>query len=191
MNTNLQSSGYLPTTSPYADAREVDPLPADVVDWIYIELRVTADGAAVAERSALMRNDGVLIDDDGSTEVLIPGLGEGSYYVVVRHRNHLDIMSAEAVSLSSGSAVEYDFTTAQSQAYGTDPQIELSGGSYGMVAGDASETFGLIDSADRAVVWNARTGTCYLIEDITLNGLCDSEDRAVVYNNRTRTSQVP
>jgi len=46
-------------------------------------------------------------------------------------------MSASAVALSGSSSL-YDFTTAQLQAYGTDPMKALSGGVFGMIAGDAN-----------------------------------------------------
>ena len=46
-------------------------------------------------------------------------------------------MSLNAVALSGSSAL-YNFTTAQTQAYGTNPMKALSGGGFGMIAGDAS-----------------------------------------------------
>ena len=73
-------------------------------------------------RAAFIKSDGTIVDTDGTSPVQFTGLSDGDYYVVIRHRNHLAIMSASAIPLSSSSAL-YDFTTSQSQAYttGTDP----------------------------------------------------------------------
>jgi hypothetical protein len=35
---------------------------------------------------------------------------DGNYYLVIKHRNHLAIMSAAAISLNGNSSVLYDFT---------------------------------------------------------------------------------
>ena len=63
-----------------------------------------------------LKSDGTIVDTDGTSPVQFTGLSAGNYYIVIRHRNHLAIMSASAIPLSSSSAL-YDFTTAQSQAY--------------------------------------------------------------------------
>jgi hypothetical protein len=190
MKTDLQRLGYLPTVSPYADAREVNPLPADIVDWMYIELRETATGPAVAARSAFVRNDGVLVDDDGSAVVLIPGQDEGAYYVVVRHRNQLAIMSADAISLSWAISAQCDFTTAQSRAYGTNPMKDLGDGSYGMISGDADGN-GAIGAGDRGLIWNKRLALGYEAGDVDLSGSIGAADRGIGWNNRLRMTGVP
>ena len=78
----------------------------DIVDWVLIELRTgTASGTKVGTRAAFLKSDGTIVDIDGTSPVRFAGLTEGNYYVVVRHRNHLAIMSANAIPLSGSSSI--------------------------------------------------------------------------------------
>lgn len=93
----------------------------DVVDWVLLELRDSTNPASVLkQRAAFIREDGMIVDIDGSPDVNFnkypPYINAGNYYVVVRHRNHLSVRSASTLALST-SSTSYDFTTAQSQAY--------------------------------------------------------------------------
>ena len=67
----------------------------DIVDWVLVELRTgTAAGTKVATRAAFLKSDGTIVDTDGTSPVQFTGLSAGNYYIVIRHRNHLAIMSA-------------------------------------------------------------------------------------------------
>jgi len=117
MDTALQDSNFIPLTSPYSeDPRTVTSIPANTVDWILVELRNDANGTAITSKSAFLRNDGMIVGDDGTSKI---SLNEpaGDYYIVVKHRNHLPIMSANKVTLPNSTT--YDFTTSASQSYGT------------------------------------------------------------------------
>ena len=103
--------------------------------------------------------------------------GSGDYFIVIKHRNHLPIMSAAAVSLSKTPSL-YDFTTAQSQAYGTDPLTMLESGVYGAPAGDANGN-GVVNSQDRETVWRSHNGTPWSYaknSDLNLDGGIDAEE---------------
>jgi hypothetical protein len=114
----------------------------------------------------------------------------GSWYVVIRHRNHLAIMTATAQALSSSTPVTaYDFTTAQTQAYGTNPMKPLNG-RYCLFAGDA-DGLGSIDALDRTATWNNRNLTGYLLSDADLSGDVSALDRTITWNNRNLSTQVP
>ena len=106
-----------------------------ITDWILVELRSTSTGAAVDRRAALLKNDGTVLEVDGTPGVAFSSVGAGDYFIVVKHRNHLAVMSAEKVTLPNTTA--YDFTTGQVQAYGTIPMKPMSG-VFGMYAGDAN-----------------------------------------------------
>ncbi len=74
-----------------------------IVDWVRVELRSSGTPATVlATRQALLQRDGDVVGTDGTTALSF-GVGTGSYYVVVRHRNHLGAMTANALSLSATS----------------------------------------------------------------------------------------
>jgi hypothetical protein len=191
MRTDLKGYGFVPTTSPYSDLREVDPLPSnDVVDWIFVKLRRTSDLAVVDGVSALLRNDGMLVADDGVTEfIYMKGTSGQNYYIEVNHRNHLAVMSATAKTLSDDSVTTHDFTAA-GQSYGTGGMYEIETGVWAMWAGDTDQT-GTIDANDRSNTWNDRNKIGYKNSDCYLTGSVDANDRSVTWNNRNKYTQVP
>ncbi|MBN1781097.1 FG-GAP repeat protein [bacterium] len=94
LNTTLLDEGHLPTTSPYGDGRSVSAVPAGITDWIFVELRSAEEGPAIASKSFFLRNDGMIVDLDGTTtELPFETVDAGLYHIVVRHRNHLAIIS--------------------------------------------------------------------------------------------------
>ncbi|MBN2102513.1 hypothetical protein JW835_00565 [bacterium] len=100
METGLQTGDHLPLRSPYDD-EEVISFPDNIVDWMQVELRTSADGSGdIYTKSAFLKNDGCVVDTDGSDTVTVEA-PEGNYYIVVRHRNHLAIMSNQPFHLSS------------------------------------------------------------------------------------------
>ena len=67
MATILRSDGVMPKTSPYSDERIVESIPLDITDWVCIELRSSSSGPAVVKRSFFVRNDGYIVDENGTT----------------------------------------------------------------------------------------------------------------------------
>jgi uncharacterized protein YjdB len=65
-----------------------------IVDWIFIELRSKLDNKEIlASRAGLLQRDGDIVDTDGVSPISFPGVGVDSFYVVVKHRNHLGAMT--------------------------------------------------------------------------------------------------
>ena len=114
------------------------------------------------------------------------------YFIVVRHRNHLAVMSALTQALSASSASTYDFSTGLGQNRGTDSNRakEVETGIFGMNAGDATPS-GTVDASDRSATWNGRNQSGYLSADCNLSGTVDASDRSVTWNNRNRSTSVP
>ncbi len=202
MTTTLNTNNLIPlnsntaySTSTYGyTASTVTSIPnSDIVDWVLVELRTgTAAGTKVATRAAFLKSDGSIVDTNGVSPLQFAGLGDGNYYVVVRHRNHLAIMTASAIPLSSNSVL-YDFSTAQLQAYGTNPMADLLGNGtvFGMWMGDTDGS-GVVDVTDRANTWNLRnTSGVNDGSDTDLSSVIDVTDRANTWNNRNRQTQVP
>jgi len=109
MRTDINSA--IPATSPYSeDPRTVSSIPASIVDWVLVQLRTSGTGTAIASRSAFIRNDGRIVADDGTTEYIKIPAANGDYYIVIKHRNHLAVMSANTVSLNASTSTLYDFT---------------------------------------------------------------------------------
>jgi hypothetical protein len=86
--------------------------PDAIVDWVFVELRSAMDSTVIVEtRSALLQRDGdVVSPTDGISALSFAGLAGNNYFVSVKHRNHLGVMTAVPQQLTStGTAV--DFTT--------------------------------------------------------------------------------
>lgn len=65
-----------------------------IVDWVFLELRDKNDyTSVVATRSGLIQRDGDIVDLDGSSAVFFPDVASDAYFLVVRHRNHLGVMT--------------------------------------------------------------------------------------------------
>ena len=153
MRDDLRIAGYIPTTSPYIDgltcASTVLNLGGtsgagaandDIVDWVFVELRDVSDNTIIkSSQSALLQRDGHIVSIDGISDLLFNNLSSNDFYIAIRHRNHLSIMSANAITLSETTTV-LDFTDANNQiTYGTNAQSTygMPNGIVGMWAGNA------------------------------------------------------
>jgi hypothetical protein len=82
-------------------------------------------------------------------------------------------MSAAPVPLNSATLL-YDFTTAQSNAYGSNPMAALTGGVFGMISGDGNAD-GTVDYTNDIIAqWSPFFGlNGYYNGDYNLNGTVD------------------
>lgn len=147
MRDDLREAGLIPTTSPYADnliceATVFNITGTDaIVDWIWVELRDETDNTVIINsQSALLQRDGDIVSGDGVSPLEFTQ-DAGSYYIVINHRNHLGIMSANSIALSN-TVTTVDFTNTASQiTYGSNAQT-ISGmptNTVAMWCGDANE----------------------------------------------------
>jgi uncharacterized protein YjiK len=192
MKTDLRDNDVIPLTSPYSeDPRTVASIPENITDWVLVQLRETESGAAVSSKSALLRNDGHIVADDGTTEQISMDISENNYFIVVNHRNHLAVMSANSVQLNSSSSSLYDFSTGTGQYYGSGAK-ELETGVFGMFTGDANGN-DQVQNDDKNVDWAAQVGgSGYRGADFNLNGQVQNDDKNVYWNaNVGAGTQVP
>jgi hypothetical protein len=209
MQASPAFTDHCPSQQPYSSP-EFDGTPLDcdkpdvvlsppdsVMDWILVSLREdVTPGSEVAgsERTAFLKTNGSIVDTSG-TILAFPGVAPGAYRLVVRHRNHASVMSADTLDLSDGFG-SWDFTTAMTQAYSASgaPMKQLSDGRFGMFACDANVD-GQITAPDFNL-WNARTtagATGYEQADCNLDGQVTAPDFNLWNANTTAgaTSQVP
>ena len=216
MSTEL--NGILPLNQPYDTLswnyygnEKVTSIPnSDIVDWVLLELRSVYDSSAVASRAAFINKYGDIVDLDGTSQVDFTGISSGDYYILVRHRNHLAVMSQNKVTLPN--MVAYDFTTSDTSYYGTGGAKEIETGVWGMIAGDVNGD-GVVkynlSQNDRALIYQRIGGgnvnlsvSGYYNEDINLDGVVKynlaNNDRALIYQtigggnvNITVSTQVP
>ncbi len=158
MTNALKTNGHLPSLQPYGGAPwfypgtemiDINGIANNVVDWVLLEVRSSSNNFTVLEtRAALVRQDGQVLEVDGSLGVTFSNLSAGQgYYVSVKHRNHVGIMSANAVNLPNTSALNLTQLANIAAATGMQPAANLGGGIYGLYAGDL-DSDGVISVAD-------------------------------------------
>jgi hypothetical protein len=131
MRDDLRSKGLIPLISPYPSMGLPDTTSASVldlatpvndaiVDWVYLELRDSTNPSTVlSTRSALLQRDGDVVEIDGISPVIFKQMSAGNYYVAVKHRNHLGVMSALPIALSTAPSV-IDFRNDSTAAFNLD-----------------------------------------------------------------------
>lgn len=186
MRDDLRATALIPTALPtYTNAMmgpnapagtgiSIDPAVLTVtgnnaiVDWVWVELRFGTPGftntsagfGTVAKRYALIQRDGDIVDLDGTSPVMLP-IKAGNCRVVVRHRNHLGVMSAQPLGLNATSLL-FDTRAASTPLFAmpapyTDAARKTVGGTRTLWPGDVwtvGAPYGVKYTGD----WNDRDG---------------------------------
>lgn len=181
----------------YSGTETNSSMPANVVDWVLVELRTGAAAGSASTvaftQAALLLADGSIVAADGSSLPQFELTSEDTYYIAVRHRNHLAVSSASALTDNGTSAFSYNFNT--SGATGTDAMYDYNGdGSFYVLYGGWVDptTNSTIDAGDYSAVFSARnTTTPYSNADANMDGAVNASDRGVVFNNRDYSEQLP
>ena len=190
MSTELKNNGYVPAASPYSeDARTAASVPNNVTDWVLVQLRSSATGAAIVSKSAFLRKDGKIVADDGTTEYIELRAQEGNYYIVIKHRNHLSIMSANTVALNGTGSTLYDFSTGTDRYYGSEAVL-LESGVYGMYAGDTNDS-DIITYSDKDPINDNVNYAGYHSADANCSGIVTYADKDFINSNVNKASNVP
>ena len=76
----------------------------------------------------MIQRDGDIVDVDGVSPLAFP-VEEGDYHIVVKHRNHLGMMTAAPVTLTTSEKdpLTLDFTDGSAQTWGEDGLKDLNG----------------------------------------------------------------
>jgi hypothetical protein len=204
MNTSLNSGGIIPLAQPYnvapfnyAGTESVSSIPnSNIVDWVLVEIRKPASGlpadatsATITGRKAgFLLNNGTVVNVDGVTPLSFDIAKQGASFLVIRHRNHLGVLSNSIPSNAAGSFTnDYSVLANSYKAVGasSDPMVLLSGGGgkYGLWAGDANKT-GVVNSTDVSAVKLAiaSSSTGYLLTDVNLSNSVNSTDVSLAKN---------
>lgn len=205
MNTTLKDSSLLPLAQPYSGSpwnyagyENLDTIPdTHPVDWVLVELRDAPDAASalpatmVGQTAAFILNNGSVVDLNGSSPLRFTIDVQDQLFAVIRHRNHLAVMSANPLILSGG-IYQYNFITSAGQAYGSDAEKDLGGGVFGLYSGDFNAD-GTIGSDDKSVEWMNNTGSGgYIQTDSNLDGQTDNLDKNDQWlNNIGKSQQYP
>ncbi len=149
-----------------------------IVDWVFLELRQGSSGttSVAYTKAALLQRDGDIVDTDGISAVRFTNAPAGSYYVAIRHRNHIGFRTANLVPLSNQTTI-LNFTNNSVAIHGSNPLYAASTTVSVMNGGDATMD-GSIDSFD-TIIWEQENGNFdnyWLNPDYNLDGSVDSFD---------------
>jgi uncharacterized repeat protein (TIGR01451 family) len=210
MRDDLRTKGLIPFNQPYGNLEYSDVAYTGtetttsavlavsdnnaIVDWVVVELRDATNPATINYRqAALIQRDGDIVQADGVSPLSFCNLPASQYYVAVRHRNHLGVMTATAIALGANTLVDFSVSTTNTwkslnaSITSNYPQAPNINGVYAMWSGNAS-----IDKSVKAQgsnndqsaivqsVWNDPGNTSYsniysvnkyLRSDINMNGV--------------------
>jgi len=215
MNTGLNSLGYLPLSQPYNQTAFNDynggetvaagffAAHPNIVDWVLIETRKPASGLAsdatfasvIGRKVGFLVNNGSVVDLDGTTPLAYPISKQGNSFVVVKHRNHLSIMSNSIASAATGTFTN-DFSglagVYDNPVITPDPVQALpSSTKYGLWAGNANRDI-TVNAGDVALVKNNAntTTTGYVYGDVNMDGTVNAGDVGVTKISANGTAQT-
>ena len=139
MTTTLATNTLIPVDEPYEglgyervfykgeSVADTSVFTANTItDWILVELRDKNNPEVIKyNRAALLKNNGDILDVDGITPITFESIIEDDYYVSIRHRNHMGVMTAEPVSVTT--TVTIDFSDPLTDLWGVDAAYNNSG----------------------------------------------------------------
>ncbi len=146
MDDNLRRKGYLPLEEPYSKIGSEQNLlkfkqngrggekvatsvfddrgEKSIVDWIFLELRNKNKPSKIeVTQVALLQKNGAVVALNGYDPVQFSSMPD-SFYLAIKHRNHLGIMSKE---LLSKSVTRIDFSAPQTNVWGNHARLEENG----------------------------------------------------------------
>jgi len=155
----------------------------DIVDWVLVELRDAPEPALATESSIRTKHagfvlkNGTVTDTSGSNNLKFDIYYSDSLYVVLKHRNHVGVMSATAIT-GAGSIYSYDFTTDSLKSFGgATGHKQIFPGIWGMFAGDGDANYE-VEEEDKINIWEPESGNSgYLPGDYNLNSQTDNPDK--------------
>ncbi len=212
MNTTLNT--VLPLIQPYNDvafgsysgsesvAAGFFTTHTNIVDWVLIDFRKPVSGLPsdatastfIGRKAAFVLNTGVVVDLDGVTPLAFDINKQGAGFAVVRHRNHLAVMSNSIPSNTSGTYTN-DFSLLANAydniAITSDPMQALpSSTKYGLWAGNANKDATVNASDVGLVKANANvTLTGYVFGDVNMDQTVNAGDVGLTKVSANATAQ--
>ncbi len=145
MRDDLRKKGLLPLEEPYSKfsqfthygeggGEKVAPSMFEIdgangiVDWVFIELRdANEKNKVIATCSGLMQCDGDIVDVNGNDTIKFRNVLNGDYYVSLRHRNHLGLLTSNTYTFLPNQIPFVDLTYPFTPVLGEDANIEVDG----------------------------------------------------------------
>ena len=137
MRADLNTAGLLPTVQPYVDSvstrfthvlggneltttsiLNANAGTADaIVDWVLVEIRDAQDSTTVIRTvAALVQRDGDVVAAQTGGDLILGGL-PADFFVTVKHRNHLGVMTGQPIKVTNEAAMVDFITIADADLY--------------------------------------------------------------------------
>ncbi len=150
------NNGATQTTTPTVLSAN-DNTGNDITDWVFLELRDGASGSTsvVYTQAALLQRDGDIVSASNGTSVVeFPNAPAGSYYVTIRHRNHIGFRTANKIAMT-GRTAALNFTNGSVMLHGAYPTGPVN--NVEALNGGDSNSDGSIDAFD-TIIWEQQNG---------------------------------
>jgi hypothetical protein len=195
-------------TVPYSQITNSLASTGKVVDWVTVELWTDVNKDSLTynlfwKQALLLKTNGTIVDTNGNLPVF-PELTD-TIYIVVKHRNHLAVMSNLRDLCNTTSipfainfdTLHYNFTTAN-QAYklnSTDQPMIQKGTRWCMYAGDIDGNHEINALDMNALILDFNAGgnivNTYRLTDVTLDGVVNATDARIVQQNVRKNAASP
>jgi Domain of unknown function (DUF4832)/Domain of unknown function (DUF4874) len=199
MTNNLHLQSLIPTVQPFAarynyfgnESLNSINLATNICDWVLVEIRDPSSNVIVAQKAAVIRTDGRLVEannyNNGNTQYGLTFQNLiGQYKVIIRHRNHLAIATNSPITFGQNNTENIDFSTNVNVKNSNQSLLGVGSNGlniYGLRQSNASSDQ-FIDATDKTILLNARESiNLYRYEDINLDGFVDATDRTIAFNN--------
>ncbi len=190
MNTNLTGLTNFPLAQPYnvspwnyAGTESVTSVPGNVVDWVLVELRDAPTAAQatsatrIARMAAFLKKDGSIVGMNGTSLLQFSNSITHQLFVVIWHRNHIEIMSAVPL-VKVGDIYSYDFRTDVTKAYGEGVGYKDLGAGIAVMVGADGNADGNINNLDKIGQWNPNAGKKgYISADFNMDSQVNNVDK--------------
>lgn len=192
MLDKLDCYSLIPQVQPYSESPwNYDGLDSlnekSSVDWVLVELRAGEPALTEGNQTTIVSRQAARVSSSGW--IFVPkytyfgrapsfyGVRENvPYYISIRHRNHLDVLSSEPITFTFGEVPSYDFTTGSDKAFGVEQLKQVDEGKFAMYAGDYNGD-GVIQTTDFDVWFdNPAAVDVYSPIDGNLDGVIQSTD---------------
>lgn len=156
-----------------------------IVDWILIEAHdaphpsMVSPATIVDRQAAFLLSNGQIVNfENGNTNPVFTSTISNNLFVIVRHRNHLPVLSSSTLQ-KTGNTYSFNFSTSGDQAFGNNQNL-LTPGIYGLIGGDinADQSIDEIDLTH----WKTLVGEKgYFSDDTNLDGQINNPDKNDVW----------
>jgi hypothetical protein len=130
----------------------------------------------------------VYLSPTGTATLNYGNAANGNYYIVIKHRNHIETWSSAAQPFTTGQTVNYDFTTAQAKAYGGNMKQV---GSVWVIYGGDGNADGYVDPADYDLYKTQFGKDGYRSCDFNGDSWIDGHDLNILYPNFGKSLSRP